>query len=306
MRDISLQKLSLDRYMRSTKEIKALFHLLDDPDLEIYNTVSNKLIHFGKDIIPNLEDYWEHTENNEVQERIEAIIHKVNLNDVNAQFNTWLSISQPNLLDGSLIVARLRYPDLDETAIRKTIKEIYQACWLELNNYLTPLEQITIINSIFYSMFKFQGLEIEETKPNHFFINDLLETRTGNNYSLALLYQYLCESLDLPVFAVMLPKQYFLAYFGTNYDYRDLDRRSKPKIQFYIDPCSGVIYSQNDVDVYIKKYNLIVEEENFLPQNSKQVIFQNLEALAYVYEQAGDELAFSEIKHLISMFDFNA
>lgn len=289
--------------MRSNKEIKALFHLLDDPDMEIYNTVSDKIIHYGKDIIPNLEDYWEHTQNNEVQERIEDIIHKVNVNDVNEQFSKWLRLDHPNLIDGALTMSRLRYPDLDETASRKIIKEVYQACWLELNNYLTPLEQVNIINSIFYSMHKFQGMEIEETKPNHFYLNDVLETRTGNNYSLALIYQHLCESLDIPVFAVMLPKQYFLAYFGANYDYRDTDRKTKPKIQFYVDPCSGVIYSQHDVDVYIKKYELNIEPENFIPQTSKQVLYQNLEALAFVYDQAADEIASKEVKHLLSLFD---
>jgi regulator of sirC expression with transglutaminase-like and TPR domain len=289
--------------MRSTKEIKALFHLLDDPDLEIYNTVSDKIIHYGKEIIPNLEDYWEHTENNEVQERIEDIIHKVNLNHVNEQFERWTAAEQVNLLEGSIILSKLRYPDVDEKHMRKVMGDIKQACWLELNNYLTPLEQVNIINSIFYSMFKFQGMEIEETKPNHFFISDVFETKTGNNYSLALIYQQLCEMLDIPVFAVMLPKQYFLAYFGNNYDYRDTERKSKPKIQFYIDPCSGVIYSQNDVDVYIKKYELSIEPENFLPQNAKQVMFQNLEALAFIYEQQQDEEKYREVKHLLSMFE---
>lgn len=288
--------------MKNTKEIKALFHLLDDPDQEIYNTVSNKIIHYGKDIIPNLEDFWEHTEDNEVQERIENIIHKVNINDVFDTFGKWLNHDQQNILEGMIILSKFRFPDVDDNHVRKVLRDLYQSCWLELNNYLTPLEQVNIINSIFYNMFKFQGMEIEETKPNHFFINEVLDSRTGNNYSLAALYQYLCETLDIPVFAVMLPKQYFLAYFGTNYDYRDSDRTAKPKIQFYIDPCSGVIYSQNDVDVYIKKYSLSIDEDNFLPQSGKQVLFHNIDSLAYVYEQQGDQEKCDELKQLLALF----
>jgi regulator of sirC expression with transglutaminase-like and TPR domain len=288
--------------MKATREIKALFHLLDDPDQEIFDTVSSKIIHYGKDIIPNLEDFWEHTQDNEVQERIENIIHKVNINDVADSLSKWLSIEQPSLLEGSLIMARFRYPDLDENQSRKLIRDIYQSCWLELNNYLTPLEQVNILNSIFYSMYKFQGVEIEDTKPNHFFINDLLDGRTGNNYSLAMLYQHMCEQLDIPVFAVMLPKQYFLAYFGNNYDYRDLEQKSIPKIQFYIDPCNGIIYSQNDVDVYIKKYELTVTQENFLPQTNKQVLYHNIDSLAYVYEQQNEMDTYRELKDLLDMF----
>lgn len=288
--------------MKNTKEIKALFHLLDDPDMEIYNTVSDKIIHFGRDIIPNLENYWEQTEDNEVQERIEDIIHKVNIKDVVERMELWLQHDQPNLLDGALILARFQFPDLNEAEVRKTIRDIYQSCWLELNNYLTPLEQVNIINSIFYNMFKFQGLDIEDTKANQFFINQVLESRTGNNYSLALLYQYLCELVDIPVFAVVLPKQYFLAYFSASYDFREVEKEGRLKIQLYIDPCNGMVYSQNDVDVYIKKYELEIEEENFKPQSPKQVIYHCIESLTYVYEQGGDVEKVKELKRLLELF----
>ncbi|MEI9933362.1 MAG: hypothetical protein WDM71_00550 [Ferruginibacter sp.] len=44
--------------MVENKEITALFHLIDDPDQEVYNTISDKIISFGKGIIPNLENLW--------------------------------------------------------------------------------------------------------------------------------------------------------------------------------------------------------------------------------------------------------
>ena len=58
--------------MVENKEIKALLQLIDDPDEEVFNTVSNRIISFGKIIIPNLEDIWEHSTNEALQERIAA------------------------------------------------------------------------------------------------------------------------------------------------------------------------------------------------------------------------------------------
>ena len=49
--------------MQTTREINALFTLIDDPDEEVYSTVSEKLIAYGKGIIPNLEHLWETTLN---------------------------------------------------------------------------------------------------------------------------------------------------------------------------------------------------------------------------------------------------
>ena len=58
--------------MEENKEISALFHLIDDPDEEVFTTVSDRIISFGKEIIPNLESLWENTPAEDVQERIES------------------------------------------------------------------------------------------------------------------------------------------------------------------------------------------------------------------------------------------
>ena len=75
--------------MQATKEIDALLTLIDDPDEEVYFTVSEKLIAYGKAIIPNLEHLWETTLNDSIQERIEKIIHRLHYSDLSADFVDW-------------------------------------------------------------------------------------------------------------------------------------------------------------------------------------------------------------------------
>ena len=65
--------------MEQTKEIKALFTLIDDPDEEIYSSISEKIVAYGKVIIPNLEHLWETTLSEDVQQRIEGIIQRLHL-----------------------------------------------------------------------------------------------------------------------------------------------------------------------------------------------------------------------------------
>lgn len=288
--------------MKETKELKALLHLLDDPDKEVFQTVSDKIIHYGKDIIPKLEQFWETTADGTVQERIENIIHKVNFNEVYAGFENWNKAEKPSLLNGSLLMAHYRFPQIDEESIRKTIKSIYQSCWLELNNYLTPLEQINIVNSIFYNMYKFKGSDLEENKPNHYFINEVIETRQGNNYSLGVLYQILCEMLDLPVYAIQIPKQYILAYYDTLHDFFKKENEPIHKIQFYIDPSNGMIYTQNDVDVFIKKYEIETDDNTFLPLSNKEILYKNIEALLQVYQLLEDDEKADELSKLLSLY----
>lgn len=287
--------------MKSTKEIKALFHLLDDPDREIFDTVSEKIVHYGKAIIPNLEELWESTNNNEVQERIENIIHKLNFSETEQSFAKWFTADKPNLLDGAILLSRFRYAEVQEDELRKVIKSLYQSCWLEISNYLTPLEQINVINSIIYSMYKFFGQDLDANKPNHYFINDVAETRMGNSYSIGLIYQYLCELLDIPVFAIQLPRQYLLAYFDTAYNFFDTHKAPSLKIQFYIDPNDGTIFTQNDVDVYLKKYELSTDEFTYQPLEAKDIIVIQMEALITLYEQLGDDDAVKDLNKLLQI-----
>ncbi len=280
-----------------------MLHLLDDPDREIFNTVSEKILHYGREIIPNLEDLWEHTNDTSVQERIENIIHQVHFNEVLGGFRTWFRAEKPNLLTGAFLLARHRFPDMDEDPVRKLLKSIYQSCWLELNNYLTPLEQIGIMNSIFYNMYKFRGFDLDANKPNHFCINEVMDTRSGNNYSLGLVYQVLCEMLDIPVYMVQLPRQVLLAYFDTLPDFRHMDRPAVRKIQFYIDPSSGTIFTQQDVQVYLRKYKLQADDNTYLPLSNKDLMFYSMEAMAHVYEELRDPLRRDELHRLSGLHD---
>ena len=91
--------------MIENKEIIALFHLMDDPDEVVYNSVSDKILSFGKEIIPNLENLWENTLQEETQERIQQIIHKLHFKDLTNDFISWKN-SECDLLQGALLVAK--------------------------------------------------------------------------------------------------------------------------------------------------------------------------------------------------------
>ena len=86
--------------MKENNEITALLHLIDDPDEDVYITVSDKIISFGKDIIPNLESLWENTSSEEIQERIELLIHRLHFRDLKDDFTDWAS-RDADLMEGA-------------------------------------------------------------------------------------------------------------------------------------------------------------------------------------------------------------
>jgi len=83
-----------------------LLTLIDDPDDEVYDTVADKLVHYGKEIIPNLEKLWEVTVDESVQERIETLIHRVHFQDLQQELLEWSQSRNPEILRGAILVAK--------------------------------------------------------------------------------------------------------------------------------------------------------------------------------------------------------
>ena len=75
--------------METTKEISALFTLIDDPDEEVFGAVSEKIIDYGKNIIPSLDHLWETIPDENIQHRIEHLIHRLHYRDLTEDFRQW-------------------------------------------------------------------------------------------------------------------------------------------------------------------------------------------------------------------------
>lgn len=286
--------------MLESKEISALFQLIDDPDEEVFTTVSSKIISFGKDIIPNLEDLWENTNQEEIQERIETIIHKLHFRDLTEDFVSWKKGSC-DLLSGALLVARYHYPEMQEALALKEIEKLRRNIWLELNNYLTPLEQINVITSILYNYYKQKGVEIAYNQPEDFLITKTLETKKGNAISNGILYLVLCDKLDIPVKATNIPRQFILGYFDQQFDLMSHASQASEKINFFIDPLNGNIYSHKDVENYFKRIAVSPSNTYFKQQDNKKIIVFLLTELSKCFDNDRNHYKMEELLTLAKL-----
>jgi regulator of sirC expression with transglutaminase-like and TPR domain len=286
--------------MQENKEIQALLKLIDDPDEVVYETVSNKIISFGKDIIPNLENYWENIANTELQEKIELLIHQLQFEDVKQEFVKWKS-DKPDLLAGAMLIAKYVYPTMDTTIIFKEIEKLRRNIWLEMNTYLTPMEQINVLGSIVYSYYKQQGIEISYQNIDGFLINKTLENHKANAFGNGILLLILCHLLDVPVKAINIPNQFILAYFDTHYEILNPTGHASEKIKFYIDPVNGQMYSHKDVENYFKKLSVPPVSSFFRPLDNKSIIVMLLSELIKCFDSPTQLYKVKELRSLIEI-----
>jgi regulator of sirC expression with transglutaminase-like and TPR domain len=288
--------------MELSKEIYALFHLIDDPDEEVFDAVSKKIVDYGKPIIPNLEHLWETHPSEDVQNRIELLIHRLHFRDLTEDFQQWSVSGHHDLMLGALLVSKFQYPELSTTPVLQEIEKVRRNIWLELNNYLTPLEQINIVTSILYSYYGLKGSETNYQEMNEFLLHKVLEAKRGNQISNGIFYLILCELLDIPVKAIAIPKQFVIAYFKPGYSDENLPNPVN-KIEFFIDPTSGQVFTQKDVEAYFKRIDVPPAGNYFKPQSNKKIIQHLLEELSKCFDDDKNRYKQSELNELSKLLD---
>lgn len=269
--------------MNCTTEMNALFTLIDDPDQEVYSTVSEKIVGFGRSIIPNLENLWENTPHEDVQERIEDIIHRLQFSDLYNEMQDWKENTDQELLYGALLVAKYQFPDLQIPPILQEIEKIKRNIWLELNCYLTPLEQANVFSSILYNYYNFTGNEVNYRTKDDFFLNRVIAKKKGNTLTNGILYQIMCDTLDINARIINIPGHFLIAFFHSDYDPNSYIGNPQNKIHFFVDGTNGKAYAHLDVENYLRKSSLKPLASYFKPLKTKRIIKVLIEELSKCY-----------------------
>ena len=280
------------------KEIKALIALLDDPDLNVFQAVSNRIIGQGPVIVPLLEKAWESSLDELMQTRIESLIHSIQLNNVEENLAAWVNQGAVNLLDGAFLVAKYQYPELSLSAIDRSIEAIKKDIWIELNDNLTALEKVKILNHVIFEVHGFAANLSNFYSPQNSFINQVLETKKGGQISLAIVYSIIGQKLGLPIFGVDLPKNFILCY-KDRYKASAPNADPRDEILFYINPFNkGTALSRREIEYFLTQQNIEQKKEHFLPCSNQETISQLIVGLILAYERLGYKDKIEDLRKL--------
>ena len=293
--------------MLNEEEISALIHLIDDPDERIYTQIREKLLSYGEEVIPALENYWENNRYGLVfQNRIENIIHQIQFDSVKSNLENWTKGGGKELLKGVMLVNRYQYPDLDEAKIKKKLMQLRQDIWLELNDNLTAFEQVRVLNQILFDVHGFSGNKKNYHAPQNSYLNNVLDSGKGNPLSLSIVYILVSEMLEIPVFGVNLPNHFVLCYIDTHGIMKHIGEASDDGVMFYINPFSrGTIFNRKEIEQFLTQLKIQQREEYFKPCDNIAIVKRLITNLIYSYEKLGYGDKVDELKSLYKAVDNN-
>ncbi|MCK9207403.1 MAG: transglutaminase-like domain-containing protein [Salinivirgaceae bacterium] len=284
------------------REIQSIIKLLDDPDQSVFMAIRNKLTQMGTGVIPFLETAWENSLDELFQSRIESIIQEIHHSNIKSNLKKWES-SGNDLLQGALLIAQFQYPEINQEEILKTIELLKKDVWLEINENLTALEKIKIVNHIFFDVHNYSRSNTFQNSPQSNYINQLIESKKGSPIALSILYAGICQQLNIPIFGVALPKNFILCYKDPLLQAFDEDMNEG--VLFYINPFNkGVVFGKKEIEAFIKQQKLENKKAYFQPCSNKETIIHLLNQLIEFYDSMGDKTKSDDFRSLLKILYF--
>ena len=261
--------------MKTTKTLDALMSLTDEPDEHLFINIAEAIVSYGEQAMPSLQEKLEHTHDIILQHRLESMIDSIERNCLSQKLKMWRDKQVHDLMEPSFILAKDRFPNADWSLLGLKIMMLIEQAEGEMNQELTPLDQVKTLNHIIYDVNKFRGETYTINKTDYYFINTLLETHIGNPLSLGLLYCIVAQRLEIPIYGIDLPNHFILAFCKKTEHFPQLE-----DVLFYINPFNrGSVLMKKDIRNYLYELDIRPELRHFEPSNNILVIKKLLNAL---------------------------
>ena len=256
------------------EELEPLVDLLDDRDTVVTELVNSRLVSFGPEVVRSLRNR---------AEREKDPVRKMLLAERGKMINTEFKLADLqdfitrapgplSLFEGSWIISSL----LDWTLQRERYEDLFYRCsgeyLVEGSDQRTGVENIRILNHIFYHRLKFTLYDVQLRDPAYALVSDALKNRSGNPFVLAFIYLMICQISGLPVELLCFPGGFVPAYVeGGN-------------ILFYINLYrGGELFPQDRLDQFLKATGLKLDKQAFRRRDESAMLTLYLESLLYIH-----------------------
>ncbi len=281
--------------------ISSLIRLAEDPDPRVYSHVKSELVQMGERAVPTLEQSWSNQTIDDLhRERIFEIMRQIQINEIKVELESWRASSNRDLLKGALIISRFQFPNIDFEKVEQELEKIKQKVWLEINEEHTAFEIVKIFNHVLFDICGFKPTENGFYAPQNSFINNVLESKRGNQLSLSILYSVIAQKLQIPIYGIDLPNHFVLGFLDEFQTLKMLGiNNNERNILFYINPFSkGRIFDQNEIENYLKSLNLPLRNHYFEPCSNSEILKRMIGNLTYAYQKVGEEQKVFELNEI--------
>lgn len=262
------------------EELEPLVGLFDDRDTVVTGLVNDRLASFGPEVVRSLRNMAEREQSpvrkSLIVDRAQSLNTEFKLADF--QDFTTRAPGPLSLFEGSWILSSL----FDYTLQRERYEDLFFRCSQEYlaegSDMRTGIENIKILNHIFFHRLKFTLYDVQLQDPKYAPVSDALKTRNGNPFTLAFIYLMICQVAGLPVELVCFPGGFIPVYVEGG------------KVLFYINIYrGGDIFLKDRLQGFLKATGLKIDQQNFRRRDESAMLTLYLESLLYIHSNRKDD-----------------
>lgn len=281
----------------SISEIHALLALMDDPDEGIYHHVRDRLLSKGKDVLPYVADAANEGPECELfQGRLSSLRQGLQQSDIREELALWMESGGENLWEGVQLVHRSIDPAWGLADSNYAFEALKKEVWLELNEELTALEQVRIMNHIFFSVHQLEGVRRLPHLPSEALPSGVLKEKKGNPIGMGMLYLAVAQALGLPIRGINLPSHFILAYCDKAFVGNEGPTKGQAGILFYINPFSqGSVIGPDDVSEFLSHIDTSDSGRSWRPAHTMEVVQRLVRNVGFALRESGEEQQADEV-----------
>ncbi|MDD8018375.1 MAG: transglutaminase-like domain-containing protein [Bacteroidota bacterium] len=272
---------------KEISEIKSLVKLLDDDDLQVFDTVREKLLSYGGQALSYIVPPTAATSGiakrfNEIRDLITRSVFKQEIRNLKRTQD-----GDYDLEEGVFLIARHRYPSIDVQQYTELLNSYAYELKEKLSSISDQSEILHRIIDFFVKDKKFTGNLQDYYNEDNYYINKVLETRTGIPITLSVVYLLVGRRINLPITGIGLPGHFSLQF-------------SYGATKIFFDPYNnGAILSRADCEEMVKGLGFTFTEDYLKPVSNKQILERMLRNIILSLEKKGGKDKIETIRQFI-------
>ena len=269
---------------------QALLKLLADDDATVLRLLEEKFSGMGADGREFLESVAG-TPAAAAQRGAKGILQTMRERETHEAFASFCARCGETGVDldtGCWLLARTRYPDMDQPAYEARLNEMARELRERLTGRETPRATIEVCNRHLYQTLGFRGNKQDYYDPDNSYFNRVLDRRLGIPISLGVLYLALARRLRLPLQGVSLPGHFVLAW-------------RSDAAQFFVDAFNGGrLLTEADCRAYCEQLGLAFRPQLLAAASAREILLRMCNNLRTIYE-ASDEARAGQFDRFIAL-----
>jgi len=184
----------------------------------------------------------------------------------------------------ALLLCEPEYPGLDIPAFLAKLDVMGELARLRLDADRrcgpAPADRIHPILRLLYGELGFRGNVADYYDPRNSFLNEVIDRRTGNPITLAIVLLAVCRRAGVPAFGISFPGHFLVGV------------RRRDDSLGVVDPFDGRMISRAELRALYESTTGDpgeIDERCLLPASSRQILARVLNNLRAIYEVRGDQ-----------------